>query len=204
MPDSKDNMGKLVQFTPDKSRRRALKIAGKHSDQDDTSGQLKLFDVKQKSALIQPILAFTDPFVKGLYLHDQNQQQSELAYLEAIARDIHVADAFCNLAIIYAAKGDDVRAIEALSQAIVREPTHAESHYNLGNLYLDNGDFRLSRLHYELALKFHPHFPEAYFNLGILYLLRNERKKAVEMLRKYEELVPGGLDELDEILQGNG
>jgi Flp pilus assembly protein TadD len=53
-------------------------------------------------------------------------------------------------------------------------------------------------------LKFHPHFPEAYFNLGILYLLRNERRKAVDMLRKYEELIPGGLDEIDEILQGKG
>jgi tetratricopeptide (TPR) repeat protein len=81
------------------------------------------------------------------------------------------------------------------------DPRHAESHYNLGNLYLDNSDLRLSRLHYELALRFHPDFPEAYFNLGILYLLRNERKKAVEMLQKYEELVPGGLNELEEVLQ---
>ena len=197
-------MGKLIQFTPDKSRRRALKIAGAKTDIDDQSGQLNLFEGQQRSATVQPILAFTDPFVKGLFLHEQNHPQAETAYLEAIARNVHVADAYCNLAIIYSAKGDDVRAIESLSQALSIEPMHAESHYNLGNLYLDNGDLRLSRLHYELALKFHPYFPEAYFNLGILYLLRNERKKAVEMLRKYEELVPGGLDEIDEILQGKG
>ncbi len=197
-------MGKLIQFTPDKARRRALKIAGQKSEADDTSGQMNLFEAQQKIATIQPILAFTDPFVKGLYLHEQNHPQTEAAYLEAIARNIHVADAYCNLAIIFSAKGDDVRAIEFLSLALVNNPTHAESHYNLGNLYLDNGDLRLSRLHYELALKFHPHFPEAYFNLGILYLLRNERRKAVDMLRKYEELLPGGLDEIDEILQGKG
>ncbi|HLF65230.1 MAG TPA: tetratricopeptide repeat protein [Saprospiraceae bacterium] len=197
-------MGKVIQFTPDKSRRRALKIAGQKPDSDDKSGQLNLFEAQQRSVTIQPIRAFTDPFVKGLYLHEQNHPQTEVAYLEAIARHVHVADAYCNLAIIYSAKGDDVRAIESLSQALATDPTHAESHYNLGNLYLDHGDLRLSRLHYELALKFHPHFPEAYFNLGILYLLRNERRKAVEMLRKYEELVPGGLDEIDEILQGKG
>jgi len=197
-------MGKLIQFTPDKSRRRALKIAGQKPEPDDKSGQMNLFETPQKIATVQPILAFTDPFVKGLYLHEQNHPQTETAYLEAIARNIHVSDAYCNLAIIYSAKGDDVRAIEFLSLALVNNPTHAESHYNLGNLYLDNGDLRLSRLHYELALKFHPHFPEAYFNLGILYLLRNERRKAVDMLRKYEELIPGGLDEIDEILQGKG
>lgn len=200
MEISGDRMGKLVQLTPDKSRRRALKIAGQPAEQQDHAGQLNLFE-GQRIASIQPIVAYSNPFVKGLFLHEQNHPQAEAAYLEAIAREIHVADAYCNLAILYSAKGDDVRAIETLSHALVNEPTHAESHYNLGNLYLDNGDLRLSRLHYELALKFHPHFPEAYFNLGILYLLRNERKKAVDMLRRYEELVPGGLDEIDEILQ---
>ncbi len=197
-------MAKLIQFTPDKSRRRALKKAGQGVSGEDTSGQLNLFESQHRTATVQPMMAFTDPFVKGLYFHEQNNPQAEAAYLEAIARSLHVADAYCNLAIIYFARGEDVRAIEALSQALVTDPCHAESHYNLGNLYLDNGDLRLSRLHYELALRFHPHFPEAYFNLGILYLLRNERKKAVEMLRKYEEMVPGGLDELDEILQGRG
>ncbi len=192
-------MAKLIQFNPDKARRRALKKAGQPSVSD--SGQLNLFEVA-KGASIQPILAFTDPFVKGLYLHEQNRPQAEAAYLEAIARNIHPADAYCNLAILYAAKGDDLLAIETLSKALTIEPTHAESHYNLGNLYLDTGDLRLSRLHYELAIRFYPDFPEAYFNLGILYLLRNERKKAVEMLRKYEELVPGGLDELEEVIQG--
>jgi len=197
-------MGKLIQFTPDKSRRRALKKAGQGVSSDDSSGQLNLFESEQKSAMVQPLMAFTDPFVKGLYFHEQNHPLAETAYLESIARDMHVADAYCNLAIIYFSRGEDLRAIEALSQALVIDPCHAESHYNLGNLYLDNGDLRLSRLHYELALRFHPHFPEAFFNLGILYLLRNERKKAIEMLRKYEEMVPGGLEELDEILQGKG
>lgn len=201
MENSESRMGKLVQLTPDKSRRRALKKAGDKTGASDP-GQLNLFAGSGRGASIQPILAFTDPFVKGLYLHDQNHPQAETAYLDAISRKIHVADAYCNLAIISAAKGDDLKAIELLSQAISVDPKHAESHYNLANLYLDNGDFRLSSLHYELALRFYPDFPEAYFNLGILYLLRNERKKAVEMLRKYEELIPGGLDELEEALQG--
>jgi tetratricopeptide (TPR) repeat protein len=194
-------MAKLVQLTPDKARRRALKIAGNTGADNEQTSQLNLFDSAIKGASVQPILAFTDPFVKGLYLHEQNHPQAETAYLEAIARNSHPADAYCNLAIIYAAKGDDLKAIESLSQALSIDPRHAESHYNLGNLYLDNSDLRLSRLHYELALRFHPDFPEAYFNLGILYLLRNERKKAVEMLQKYEELVPGGLNELEEVLQ---
>ena len=194
-------MAKLVQLTPDKARKRALKIAGNSASSDIQTNQLNLFEGAVTGASIQPILAFTDPFVKGLFLHEQNHPQAENAYLEAIARNSHPADAYCNLAIIYAAKGDDLKAIETLSQALSVEPRHAESHYNLGNLYLDHGDLRLSRLHYELAIRFHPDFPEAYFNLGILYLLRNERKKAVEMLRKYEELVPGGLDELEEVLQ---
>lgn len=194
-------MAKLIQLSPDHARRRALKKAGQKPTDDDP-GQLNLFDASAKGASIQPILAFTDPFVKGLYLHDQNHPQAETAYLEAIARHVHEADARCNLAILYSAKGDDLKAIEMLSHALSVDPKHAESHYNLANLYLDNGDFRLSRLHYELALKFYPDFPEAYFNLGILYLLRNERKKAVEMLKKYEELIPGGLDELEQVLQG--
>ena len=193
-------MAKLIQFKADPARRRALKKAGQHSAEND-SAQLDLFDGVGKEAAIQPILAFADPFVKGLYLHEQNHPQAESAYREAVAKGLHASDALCNLAIIYAAQGDDLKAIEELSQALAVDPKHAESHYNLGNLYLDNGDFRLSRLHYELALRFYPDFPEAYFNLGILYLLRNERRKAVEMLQKYEELIPGGLDEIEEVLQ---
>ena len=186
-------MAKLIQLSPDKGRRRALKKAG-HKPADADSGQLDLFGGYTREAAIQPIMAFADPFVKGLFLHEQNHPQAKTAYLEAIAREKHVADSYCNLAIIYAAEGDDLKAMETLSRAIVEEPRHAESHYNLANLYLDHGDLRLSRLHYELAIRFYPDFPEA-------YLVRNERKKAVEMLAKYEELVPGGLEEIEEVLQ---
>lgn len=197
-------MAKLINLNPDKSRRRALKKAGEPYAQDPHSGQLNLFEEPQPDSRVQSILAFSDPFVKGLYLHDLDHPKAEEAYLDAINRGVHIADAYCNLAIIYAGRGQDLKAIEALSTALVNDPRHAESHYNLGNLYLDAGDLQLSRLHYEMALSIHPYFPEAYFNLGILYLIRNDRSKAVEMLQYFEELVPGGLDELEELLSGKG
>ncbi len=197
-------MAKLVQLSSEASRRRALKLAGQVPDKSEAAtGQLDLFRDREVTARSPAILTFSDPFVKALYLHEQNHPQAPEAYREAIRKDVHVADAYCNLAILHAGVGEDLEAMDLLAQAIINDPRHAEAHYNLANLYMDHGDLRLSRLHYELALRCNPAFPEAYFNLGLLYLLRNDKRQAVQMLRKYEDLVPGGLNEIEELLKDN-
>jgi tetratricopeptide (TPR) repeat protein len=200
-------LGKLIQFSSDKSRRRALKKAGTGLQTDPAqSGQLDLFKPASDSAKgsVQHILTFANPFARALYLDQQNHQEAENAYVEAIEQNVHAADAWCNLAIIYADRHDDLQAIDALSKAITQQPRHALSHYNIANLYLDHGDLNLARLHYEIAKQIDPDFAEVYFNLGLVYLIKGSRKAAIEMLRKYEELMPGGLDELEAVLKDLG
>ena len=194
-------MAKLIQFSSEHARRRDLKRAGKQEILE-RSGQLNLFDArKQKSGDVQPILHFSNVFVKALYLDEMGHPQAEEAYLEAIEKQVRTADAWCNLAIIYASRAEDLKAIDALTTALTLAPRHALCHYNLANIYLDHGNLNLARLHYEIAREIDPEFPEVFFNLGLVYLIRGHRSKAVDMLQRYEELMPGGLDELSEYLK---
>ena len=194
-------MAKLIQFSPEHARRRALKRAGKQEALEE-SGQLNLFVNKpQPGGDIQPIRHFSNAFVKALYLDELGHAEAETAYLEAIDKEVRPADAWCNLAIIYASRTEDMKAIDALTRALTLEPRHALCHYNLANIYLDHGNLNLASLHYEIAREIDTDFPEVFFNLGLVYLIRGNRVKAVEMLQRYEELMPGGLDEISEYLK---
>lgn len=193
-------MAKLIQFSPENARRRALKRAGKQQRLED-SGQLNLFNRSKQGGEVQAIRHFSNAFAKALYLDEQQHPGAEEAYLEAIDQEVQTADAWCNLAIIYADRSEDMKAIDALTQALTVAPRHAVCHYNLANIYLDHGNLNLAGLHYEVAREIDPEFPEVFFNLGLVYLLRGHRKKAVAMLRQYEEHMPGGLDEIADYLR---
>lgn len=196
-------MAKLIKFTPGPSRKHGLRKAGKkrsHKPSAEDLGQLNLF--AEKKTRVVRIKDFPNPFAEGLYRDEHDDpDNAEALYLKATHLGIHKADAYCNLAVLYAKQNDRSRAIEYLSKALVIDPRHLEAHFNLGNLYFDEGDLNLAILHYEVAREVDPSFPEVYFNLGLAYMVKNNRSKAQNIFKIYQNFSPDKKQEAEEILK---
>lgn len=177
-------MAKLISYKPDTERKLGFRKVRKLNSGEDDAGQLNLFRQEKE---IQ-ILRHLDPFEKGLQLDEKNEELAEKLYLEAIRASISVADAYCNLGIIYARRGETVQAIDSFTKALVADPRHIEAHYNLANMYYDAGNYPLALTHYEVALRMDDSFSEIAYNLALTHLCLNDRVKAVEALYRFIEM----------------
>jgi tetratricopeptide (TPR) repeat protein len=179
-------MAKLIPYKPDTERKLGFRKVRK----DVVDEELPQLDLFRQERDVQ-ILRHLDPFEKGLQLDEKNEGLAEKLYLEAIRNSISVADAYCNLGIIYARRGETVKAIDSFTNALVKDPRHTEAHYNLANMYYDAGNYQLALTHYEVALRMEAIFPEIAYNLALTYLCLNRREKAIETLEKYLEMEEG-------------
>ncbi len=175
-------MAKLIQYRPDTYRKLGFRKVKKESLEQ--KGQLTLFDRAKIEETIQ-ILRHLDPFEKGLRLDEKNPALAKELYLEAISQGISVADAHCNLGILYAREGETAKAIASFTKALSSDPTHLEGHYNLANMYYDAGNHPLAVMHYQVALELDGVFPEIYFNLALAYVSLDRRDDAMGMLRAF-------------------
>jgi tetratricopeptide (TPR) repeat protein len=82
-------------------------------------------------------------FLKGLILTEQGKPD------EALTQDFpELPEPYNNLAVLYAAKGQDDKARKALEMAIRTHPSYATAHENLGDLYA-----KMAREAYDKALQ---------------------------------------------------
>ena len=175
-------MAKLIPYQPDTERKLGFrKVRKDHAE--DQEQQLDLFRHQRDIQKIRHL----DPFEKGLQLDERNDDLAEKLYLEAIRNSISVADAFCNLGIIYAGRGGTAQAIDCFTNALIQDPRHTEAHYNLANMYYDAGNYQLALTHYEVAFRMEGSFAEITYNLALTHLCLHNRDKAVYFLRKYVE-----------------
>lgn len=153
----------------------------------EEEGQLNLF-LKPSPKIIsmpQKLGSFEQAFK-----YDENgNDNAKKAYLQAIEDNDHKADALCNLGIIEAKDGNDVKAIDCFAKALVEEPRHFEAHFNLANIYFDNENYPLANLHYKTALEIDPGDPNIYFNLGLVQALQENVKEAIDSLLTYSKMV---------------
>ncbi len=178
-------MAKVVQYKPDPSRKLGFRKVGK--DRRGPDGQLDLF--AQKGELEErKLIRYIDPFEKGLSVDGRNDEVAEKLYLEAIEQGISVADAYCNLGIIYARKGLTTKAINHFTNALKEDPRHTEGHYNLANMYYDAGNYSLAEMHYQLALEMDGGFSEIYFNLALTLVCLDHKTAAIKNLQRYLEI----------------
>jgi tetratricopeptide (TPR) repeat protein len=153
----------------------------------DKDGQLSLF-ITDAPVIKLPFRYKT--FDQALFLDEHNDPFAKEAYRKAIEEGDFVADAYCNLGILYSEKGEWEEAFDCFSRAVINDPRHYEAHFNLANLYFDKNDFRLALLHYEMANIIEPYFANSYFNLGLLYATIGDMDKSLECFEKYIHLVP--------------
>lgn len=75
-------------------------------------------------------------FLQGVVAVEQQKYEQAIDLFNALAKDYpNLPEPYNNLAVLYAAKGDDRKAAQALEQAIRTNPSYATAHQNLGDLY---------------------------------------------------------------------
>ncbi len=112
--------------------------------------------------------------------------QAATAYAESIPNDPR---ANVQLGMLWASKGEQVKAIEQLKQAAKFDPAPAEANYLLGNAYRAAGDLSLARTHYEAELKHYPKNADALSKLAEL-VARDNPQLAVTYFQKVIDLAP--------------
>jgi tetratricopeptide (TPR) repeat protein len=132
----------------------------------------------------------------GNVLNRQGNLDEAIAeYREAIRLDPHYADGHYGLGSALNRQGKLDEAIAEYRAAIRLEPNYAEAHRNLGNALDRQGKKDEAIAECREAIRLKPDHAEAYYNLGGLLKSRGDDAGALEMYRKWHELVhPGRVD----------
>jgi tetratricopeptide (TPR) repeat protein len=155
----------------------------------ENQGQLNLFKKPGKAIKILDFGKELTPFEIAFKADEAENESAPEAYLKSIEQKDRVADAYCNLGIIEAKKGNDIKAIDYFSRALINDARHYETHFNLANIYFDNGNLPLAKLHYQTAIEIEPNDPNIYFNLGLVQALSGDTEEALISLNRYVSMV---------------
>ena len=179
-------MAQILKF-PAQASKFGYKRVRKAARSADHPGQLDLF--AQPTAQILDF-APSSRFEQALLFDERGDDRAAELYTRAIEEQDCVADAYCNLGIIYSKQGNSAKAFDCFTTSLKLDPRHFEAHFNLGNMYFDQEELRLAQLHYELAMEVDPSFPNVFFNLALVLAINNELTAAIAALIKYQELAP--------------
>jgi Flp pilus assembly protein TadD len=123
-------------------------------------------------------------FLKGLILTEQGKPDEAINVFTALTQDFpELPEPYNNLAVLYAAKGQDDKARKALEMAIRTHPSYATAHENLGDLYA-----KMAREAYDKALQLDSNNTSAKTKLALVKELFSTKAGA-------QALVKGGVAE---------
>ena len=75
-------------------------------------------------------------FLQGVIATEQRKYDQAIQIFTALTQDYPgLPEPYNNLAVVYAAKGEERKAAQVLEQAIRTNPSYATAHENLGDLY---------------------------------------------------------------------
>ncbi len=180
-------MAKMVPYRSDRNRKLGFRRARQEKTGDH---QLNLFQQNQaRQRSIQPHQKGRH-FAAGLEHDGINDDLAASHYKQAIEHQECIADAHCNLGIMYARAGQTAKAVDSFSKALCEDPRHLEGHFNLGNMYFDMGNHKLAASHYEIASEIDDSLPDVQFNLALALLDLKENQSAKKALTRYLDLCP--------------
>jgi len=128
-----------------------------HAVTDDYQEARKLFAQGNYSPALDRVDAFLSKqpkdararFLKGLILTEQGKQADAIVVFTALTQEFpELPEPYNNLAVLYAAQGQDEKARRALEMAIRTHPSYATAHENLGDIYA-----KMAREAYDKALQ---------------------------------------------------
>ena len=124
-------------------------------------------------------------FLKGVIYTELGRQPDAIKVFTALTEEFpELPEPYNNLAVLYAAQGQDDKARKALELAIRTHPSYATAHENLGDIYA-----KMAREAYDKALQLDPDYALAYKNLAILHReLLKDPAAANRYFEKYRSL----------------
>ena len=178
-------MAKIVHF-PSATPKilGALRARKKRKFNPEDYGQLSLFE----GGNVISMQASIDYFAEALMLDESGDDRAAEYYQKAIENNQQVADAHCNLAILFASKNDWENAIVHFSQCLANDSFHYEAHYNLANVFAEKQSFELAKIHYQICIKINPDFASAYYNLALILLSQRNYSEAIQYLETFMEM----------------
>jgi tetratricopeptide (TPR) repeat protein len=128
----------------------------------------------------------------GLIAHRGGNFREAVEHLrKSLAHDPGQAVWHFNLGVSCRAAGLLDEAKRAYAQAVRLDPAYAPAHYNLGSVRLAMGDETAARGCFESALKHDPSHGNACFQLGSIHRNQGNIGKALKLMRRADELLPG-------------
>jgi len=134
-------------------------------------------------------------FIKGfVYKESGDTSRAISSFTTVVELDPDYYDAYIQLGILHAAKGNDL-AIQYYSNALRVRPFSEEALYNRGLYYQENGLLDKAEEDYTLILSKNSAYANAYYNLGFIALVNKKDyplavkqfSKAIEIDQNYVE-----------------
>jgi tetratricopeptide (TPR) repeat protein len=95
---------------------------------------------------------------------------------------------------LYAARGEEGKAIEEYQRALEKRPTLPNLHYQIGHLQWKVYKVQEARREFQAELALNPNHTGALFDLGNTYLYERQPEKALQYLKRVNELDPQNPD----------
>ena len=110
-------------------------------------------------------------------------------YTEVVERGTAgVAEAYHNLGIIYAGRGEVEKAVTTQQHAIAADPNFVDAHYHLGVLYSRKQDWQAAIDAYQKTVTLTPTMPNAYYQLSRCYRQTGNISEAEKAMQRFRAL----------------
>lgn len=127
-------------------------------------------------------------FAHGEALEARDKRGAEAAYLQALALDGDLADAYLNLGALLCEAHRCDEAVALYDEAVRRHPGEALLHFNRAIALEDQQRFTAALASYNEALRLDPDLADAHYNAARLHEQLGDAKRAVRHLSAYRRL----------------
>ena len=122
-------------------------------------------------------------FNLGVTLRDTGQKEEALEnFKQAVLLTPNYSRAYNLLGVTLAELGRPEESIENFKKCFELEPSYVEAYNNMGNALKQLGRFDESINSFEKAIELKPDYAEGYKNYGLTLMLKNDFKKAFELM----------------------
>lgn len=182
-------MCKVIQFIPSfkEANLSFERASSTHNSLFKAKDQLNIFTHQAREI---PINIGKTSFEMALHFDGKDDELAKEYYLRSIENAEHLADSYCNLAIIEAESNHFI-ALQYFSAAINEDPCHIQSIYNLGCLYLDMCKLDLAKTYFLKSIELEPTNCSPYYNLHLVYKKQGELELAEKCLMRYKFIGDG-------------
>ena len=129
----------------------------------------------------------------NLYFNQDNKEQAEVYYRQAVEVGDDFPQPYYNLGSILQNRGDIIGAIKLYERAIEINPSFYYPYQNLAVIYAQQGQLTKAKENIELLKSLLPNNPRVFYNSALIYISLNDRVQALADLQegiKYSHLDP--------------